>query len=67
MAIRKLDVIGIMTVGDVAPGGVVELDDEIINVDALITGGLCQEHVEDDSSSDDLDLKSFKKSKGKGD
>lgn len=46
MSIRKLDVIGTCEVGGVSPGGVVELDDEIINVLALIEGGHCQEHVD---------------------
>lgn len=63
MAIRKLNVIGPLEVGGVQPGGVVELDDEIINVTALLQGELVREHTEESSKSD-LDLKSFKKGKG---
>lgn len=65
MAKRKLDVVGQLEVGGVQPGGVVELDDEVYNVDALIEGELCAEHV-DESPNPNLDLKSFK-TKGKGD
>lgn len=67
MAMRKLDVIGILEVGGVSPGGTVELDDDIINVEALLLGGLCAEHVETSSSPDkesDEDFKSFKNKKG---
>lgn len=39
MAIHKAKVIGPHKVGGVATGGTVELDDEVVNVAALVSGG----------------------------
>lgn len=46
MAIRKLLVIGSLEVGGKGAGQVVHLDDEIINVTALIDGKLVENYVE---------------------
>ena len=46
MAKRKLLVIGTLPVGGVGAGQVVELDDEVINVEALISGQLVEPYVE---------------------
>ncbi len=46
MAMRKLLVIGTLPVGGKGAGQVVELDDEIINVSALLQGLLVEEYVE---------------------
>lgn len=46
MAMRKLLVKGILPVGGKGAGQVVELDDGIINVEALIFGGLVEAYAE---------------------
>lgn len=42
MAIHKAKVIGLLPVGGVAPGGTVELDDELVNIPALVDSELVE-------------------------
>jgi len=75
MATKKLNVVGELEVGGIAPGGVVELDEDVYNIDALISSGFVTEHVEETSelspaeeTSTEEGFRSFKSnSRKKGD